>query len=157
MVGQGQNCLKLSKIVQNGPKWFKIVQNCTKWSKIVIMVKNSVSDLKRDRRTGLSTRRARRPKSRGPKGLQTSSWFIFNLLIWILDYWFVDVSCFTYSWASGDICQDAQQGYPKIKIRKSLIVRPIVIKVRTHVCLLLPTEIWLIRISCFSQWGGWGQ
>merc|ERR550517_1961520 len=44
-------------MVQNGPKW-------SKWSK---MVKNGGPDLKRAQRTGL---RARRTKSRGPKGLQ---------------------------------------------------------------------------------------
>ena len=41
-----------------------------KWSKMVKMVKNGRPDLKRARRTGLSTRRARKTKSRGPKGLQ---------------------------------------------------------------------------------------
>ena len=41
-----------------------------KWSKMVKMVKNGGPELKRARRTGLSARRARRTKSRGPKGLQ---------------------------------------------------------------------------------------
>ena len=47
-------------MVQNGP-------NGRKWSK---MVKNGRPDLKRAQRTGLSARRARRTKSRGPRGLQ---------------------------------------------------------------------------------------
>ena len=59
----GQNGLKWSKMVLNGPKW-------SKWSKMVQMVKNGGPDLKRARRTGLSARRVRRTKSRGPKGLQ---------------------------------------------------------------------------------------
>ena len=41
-----------------------------KWSKMVKMVKNGGPELKRARRTGLSARRARWTKSRGPKGLQ---------------------------------------------------------------------------------------
>ena len=47
-------------MVENGP-------NGQKWSK---MVKDGGPDLKRAQRTGLSARRARRTKSRGPKGLQ---------------------------------------------------------------------------------------
>ena len=47
-------------MIQNGP-------NGRKCSKIV---KNGRPDLKRAQRTGLSARKARRTKSRGPKGLQ---------------------------------------------------------------------------------------
>ena len=65
--------LKSSKMVPNGLKWSKMVQmveNGQKWSKWSKMVKNGGIDLKRAQRTGLSARRARRTKSRGPKGLQ---------------------------------------------------------------------------------------
>ena len=41
-----------------------------KWSQLLKIVKNGRPDLKRARRTGLSARRTRRTKSRGPKGLQ---------------------------------------------------------------------------------------
>ena len=52
----------------------KIVKKKT-WSKWSIMVQNGNKkdgqpDLERAQRTGLSARRARRTKSRGPKGLQ---------------------------------------------------------------------------------------
>ena len=43
------------------------MKNGQNWSE---MVKNGGPDLKQARRTGLSARRARRTKSRGPKGLQ---------------------------------------------------------------------------------------
>ena len=51
------------QMVENGP-------NGRKWSKWLKMVKNGGPDLKQAQRTGLSARRARRTKSRGPKGLQ---------------------------------------------------------------------------------------
>ena len=63
MVKNCQKWSKWSKMVQNGP-------NGRKWSKWSKMVKNGGPDLKRAQRTGLSARRARRTKSRGPKGLQ---------------------------------------------------------------------------------------
>ena len=65
---------KMVKITKKCPKWSNIVPNDSKWSQMVQIVKNGKknggTDFKRARRTGLSARRARRTKSRGPKGLQ---------------------------------------------------------------------------------------
>merc|ERR1719239_1572884 len=49
---------------------YKMVKNGRNGQKLPKMVKIGGPDLKRAQRTGLSARRARRTKSRGPKGLQ---------------------------------------------------------------------------------------
>ena len=77
MILNGQKGFNMYKMVKNGKKlpkkWSKMVENGPngrKWSKWSKMVKNGGPDLKQAQRTGLSARRARRTKSRGPKGLQ---------------------------------------------------------------------------------------
>ena len=57
MVQDGPKWSKIVKNGKNGPKWSKMVKIGLKWSKMVKMVKNGGPDLKRARRTGLSTRR----------------------------------------------------------------------------------------------------
>ena len=72
----GQKWSKRSKMVRNGPQWSKIVkngqngQNGQKWLKVDKNGLRWSKMVKIVRQTGLSAQRARRTKSRGPKGLQ---------------------------------------------------------------------------------------
>ena len=103
MAQNGKKCTKWSKIaknVQNGLKSSRMIQNGQKWSKWSKMVKNGGPDLKRAQRTGLGARRARRTKSRGPKGLQLEvgarrapRLLVFDICFYLHEMYYVSDGC----------------------------------------------------------------